>query len=138
MSREEIQYDLQGLMTLNHLADTVLTISEMKRDGSGERQYFINTTYRLSSDKRSDPNDVGVRRTKGFSVTASDIGKLAAMLMQFESDAQRKHYFVCYDCTDSEGKLVVHEKKTAAENSICPLKLSNPSQNAKEDAFVVR
>ena len=127
------KYDLQKAITLNHLADSILTISQMSGEEIKEKQYYVNTTYRIAESKRNDKNDVGVRRTSGFSIAAADIPALIDLLKQIQSGAAVAHYFVCYDCTAKRNKLVLHQKNTANEPNTCPKTL--PSSDG--GSFVV-
>ena len=133
MSVKDYEYDLQRVMSLNHLADTVLTISEMRGEKIENKQYYINTTYRLPESRRENERDVGIRMTKGFSIQKSDIPRLIEVLSDISKGVEPSHYFVCYSCTSEEGRMVLHQKKSASEPARC-----TKASEANSDAFVVR
>ncbi len=132
---EDYRFAIREIMGLRHLADTVLTVSEMTGPKIDGRQYYINTTYRLGSDKRTGKNDVGIRKTKGFSLSAQDIDGLIALLQRIKSGGPGGCYYdVCTRCTATDDRIVLHKKDTVDSPARCPAENSAPDGGA----FVVK
>ncbi len=134
MSRESYAYDLQKVMTLGHLSDTILTVSQMKGGNIKGKQYYVNTTYRVPENMRNGEGDAGVRRTTGFSISGDDLASLAAELVELARGGGESHYFVCQPCTGREDRIVLHEKPFGDS----PEKCTARDPGSKGDAFVVR
>lgn len=122
MSETNYSYDLKTVVPLHHLPKTVVAISAMTGPStSGKKQYFINTSYLLGKEKRNGPKDVGMRRTKGFSIQASDIPALCDALTSIaRGEADDTHLFACYACTEAEGKMIFHRRRSADAPEACP------------------
>lgn len=134
-------YDMRLAMTLSHLPDTILTISEMSGPQITKKQYFINTTYRLPENMRGKDGDIGIRKTKGFSIAEDDIDWMIKLLQELK-ESPRQHYEVCYACTQKEGKIALHRKNSADSRPNCPLNMAAkhgdaPKDPPRVDAFVV-
>ena len=125
MNDNKFEYDLQAIEGLSHIPDTILTVSEMKGQSIPENktQFYITTTYRIAKDKRTDSNDSGIRRGKGFSIQLQDIPKLCKLLEGVRQRAENKspeHYYICPKCTMEKDILHIHRKQSESDPDKCP------------------
>jgi len=124
----EYSYDLKKVVPLHHLQKTVLAISAMKGpEMSGKDQYYVNTSYIISEDRRNGPGDEGMLRTKGFSIQAGDIPALCEALMEIHrGELDGDHLFPCKECTGREGKMIFHRLQSADSPQRCPRHETQP------------
>lgn len=117
----EYRYDLQAVAELSHLPDTLVTVSRVTGGDVPDdaEQYYLNTRYRISKDRRNGPDDAGMRMTKGFSVQKQDIPKLIGLLKGIQDGGKREHLSVCDECTLEEDTIVLHRKESADAPSAC-------------------
>lgn len=136
----DYKYDLQGVTALTHLPDTILTISAMSGGSVNEaqKQFYINTCYRVSEGMRTNEKDVGLRRTKGFSIRKGDIPNMIKTLQEIIDDTPASHYWVCDRCTSEKDQIVMHVKESSKDENICP-KYGNgrKPQVPEKKAFVI-
>ena len=126
------KYDVQGVMTLSHLPDTVLTVSQMSGGAVTGTQYFINTTYLIAENMRNGQSDAGLRRSRGFSIDKNDLDSLIETLQNIR-DGKCGHYFVCATCTGGKSKIVLHHKQNADDQEVCP----KSTEQSSGSSFVV-
>ena len=137
-------YDLQAIMSLPHLPNTLLTISHVTGGPipQDKQQLYINTLYRVPPERRKDEKDVGIRRTSGFNIQLEEIDDICRTLQDLKKEIQEKtsrHYFVCEYCTQNNNEITFHQKRTAdKKDEICPKKqVANQPDNSQKPGFRV-
>ena len=123
--KSEYTYNLRQVMDLVNRQNTILAISEMSggKIPPEEKQFYINTIYRLGENDRKGENDAGIRRTGGFSIQIQDIPRLCNILTELHKktkDGREMYIFVCAKCTKNNDRITFHKKQSAMGREICP------------------